>query len=1091
VEGAFPLSWTYCGPSGARLSRDILIDSDGVTVCPGCGTRAPEAARFCMACGAELATPAEQFRKTVTIVFCDVVGSTSLGERLDPERLSNVLREYFAAMKPVIERHGGSVAKFIGDAVVAVFGLPELHEDDALRAVRAAIEMKAVLTELNVELEHRWGVTIAVRTAINTGATAGAGLAKEQNFVAGDAANVAARLQQQAAPGEILLGESTYRLVTHAVEAEALPSVALAGKAKPVTTFRLIRILPQAEALPRRFDTPMIGRQKELSELEWAFQRTVEEGSSRLVTVIGEAGIGKSFLVREFLDRLRARANVLEGRCLPYGDGITYWPLAEAIKQAAAITDMDSTDSAWAKIAQLLRGMDTAPAAVRRIAELLGMVEPQVGAEELPWAVRSLFRCLAAEHPLVLVLDDVQWAEAALLDLIEGLQRQLQDAPILVVCVARPELLERRRDWALSVALAPLSRAESDLLLSTLLGDSLPPAEIRDRLAATAEGNPLFLEQLVSMLIDEGYLSKDEEKWLAARELASLPLPLTVQALLAARLEQLEPRERALLGRAAVIGQIFHQGALEALVPEESQATIERGLLTLARKELVQPDRSDLGGETAFSFHHLLIRDAAYESLTRSERAALHERFAAWLEQAVGERAIEYEEIVAYHLEQAHGHLLALGAGQEILQDLAARAGERLASAGRRARDRGDLAAAVGLLSRARALLVDDTRAPGLLVELGQALAEGGRFDQAEGVLVEAAEAATRSADVRVRTLAELAELQVRLHVDSALSHEKVEAAAAQAREVFSRLGDDFGAAQVWRLLFFARWSRSEMSAAQEAAEHALEHALRAGDPDHVRDRMRLLDALTFGPTPTSEALARAKETFAVIEGHRWAEANLQARMARLLAIREDYEHARAAMVEAVAYYEEVGALVKRAMDIAEGLGWYIEASSSDWHAAARELRRGFDLLESSGATAFGATVNAYEAHAAYALGQDEEAEGLAEKSAAAAASDDIWTQVLWRGACAKARARQGDAWSAEEVVREAVELALKTDVPELQATALLDLGEVARLSGRFEDARTAIMEALDLHERKEHVAGVARARRALAQLPVALQSAG
>jgi predicted ATPase/class 3 adenylate cyclase len=1045
-----------------------------------------------MACGAQLTSPAEQFRKTVTIVFSDVVGSTSLGERLDPERLSNVLREYFAAMKPVIERHGGTAAKFIGDAVVAVFGLPALHEDDALRAVRAALEMQAELASLNTQLKARWGVTIATRTAINTGPMAGAGLAREQNFVAGDAANVAARLQQQAAAGEIVLGEATYRLVAHAVEAEMLPAVAVTGKATPVTPFRLLGILPRAEALPRRLVTPMIGREKELAELSWAFERTVEECSCRLLTVVGAAGIGKSLLVREFLSRVRARAKILEGRCLPYGEGITYWPLAEAIKQAAGITGQESIDAAQAKVETLFRGTAKAPSAARRIAELLGIVDVQAGAEELPWAVRSLLRCLAAERPLVLVLDDVQWAEAALLDLVEGVQQQTPDVPILVICIARPELLEHRSAWSVSITLAPLSRAESDLLLATLLGDSPPPADIRDRIAAAADGNPLFLEQLVSMLIDEGYFSRNEEGWVAARTLANVPLPPTVQALLAARLEQLEPIERALLGRAAVVGQIFYQGALEALAAEESRPSIDRVLLDLVRKELIRPERSDLGRESAFSFHHLLIRDAAYESLTRAERAAIHERFAAWLEQIAGERATEYEEIVAYHLEQAHTHLRALGTSDELLQDLASGASERLSTAGRRAHERGDLAGATGLLSRARALLrSNDGRAPELLVELGRTLAEGGRFDEAEAALTEAEDAAARSGDVRAKTLAEVAQLQVRWQVDSGLSQGAVEASAARAEELFVRLGDGRGAAQAARLLFFARYSRCQMAAAQEAAEHALEHALRAGDPDHVRDRMRLLGALTFGPMPSSQALARAEETLAVVQGNRWAEANLLMRMARLLAIRGHFDRAREAMLQAVAYYEEVGALVISAMMIAEGLGWYVEGLRGDWHSAARELGRGFELLDSLGAKAFAATVSAYQAHAAYALGRNGEVEDLAERSAAAAAQDDILSQVLWRGAWAKARARQGDASSAEQVAREGLELALETDRPEMQAGALLDLAEVARLGGRFADAAAAITDALNLYGRKEHIAGVVRARRALAELPVGLPSAG
>ena len=1026
--------------------------------------------------------PEAEFRKTITIVFVDVVGSTSLGEQLDPERLSNVLREYFAAMKVVIERHGGTVAKYIGDSVVGAFGLPELHEDDALRAVRAALEMRDALASLNAELARRWRVTLEMRTGVNTGPTVGAGLARDQNFVAGDAANVAARLQQQAAAGEILLGEGTYRLVAHAVDAEPLPAATVAGRAAPVTAFRLVGILPGAEGLPRRVDTAMVGRAQELAELEASFERALAEQAVRLATVVGEPGIGKSLLVREFLEHAQGRAHVLQGRCLPYGEGITYWPLAEAIKEAAGIRERETAAEARAKLDTLFAGAEGAETAAERIAELLGLSPPGISGEELPWAVRVLLGRLAATRPLVLVLDDVQWAEPALLDLIDGIRRELRNAPVLVICLARPELLERRPDWQADVVLTRLTPAESDLLLRALLGSSPPPARIRDRIVAAADGNPFFLEQLVSMLVDDGYLGGGSR---AGAELGDLPLPPTVQALLAARLEQLEPSERTVLGRAAVVGQIFYRGALEAIAPED-HASIEHALHELVRKDLIRPSRSDFGGESAFGFRHLLIRDAAYESLTRADRAALHERVAAWVEQIAGDRAAEYEEIVAYHLEQAHTHLLALGAGDALLRELAAGATVRLSSAGRRARGLGNLSAAIGLLSRARGLLGDgDGGAPELLVELGRTLAEAGRFDDADDALAEAAEAAAAADDARAMTMAELARLQVRWHVDPTLSNDALDAAAAAAAASFANLGDHRGEAQAWRLLFFARYSRCRMAAAQEAIEHALRHALLADDPDHVRDRMRLLDALTFGPMPTSRALAQAEQTRAAVDGNRWGEANLAARTARLLAIRGDYERARDAMSHAVGYYEDVGALVKRAMDIAEGLGWYVEGMRGEWQRAAGELRRGFELLQSVGAAAFAATVNAYEAHAAYALGHDSEAEELAKRSAAAAAEDDIGTQVLWRGAWAKARARAGDVPAAEPVAREATALALTTDVLELQAGALLDLGEVEAIAGRPVDARAAITDALRLYEVKEHLAGIDRARTALAKLAV------
>lgn len=370
-------------------------------VCPSCGTESPERAKFCPECGARLdaVEAPERFRRTVTILFSDVVGSTALGERLDPETLSRVMTEYFEPVRPVVERHGGTLAKFIGDAVLAVFGLVELHEDDALRAVRAAVEMRETLARLNPELERRYGVALATRTGINTGPVAGEGLVPDRNFVAGDTANTAARLQTGASENEILLGAQTYRLVRDAVEAELLPPLEAKGKAAPLTVYRVVSLLSEAERVARRLESPLVGRASELAELEWAFRRSQEERSCRLVTVAGPPGLGKSRLVHEFVSRVGSEATVLEGSCLPYGEGITYWALRQMVRQAAAIDESDSVEDAFAKLSAL----GPSEAVAERIAQAIGLLEAGPAGDETPWAVRGLFEALAAVRPLVCV----------------------------------------------------------------------------------------------------------------------------------------------------------------------------------------------------------------------------------------------------------------------------------------------------------------------------------------------------------------------------------------------------------------------------------------------------------------------------------------------------------------------------------------------------------------------------------------------------------------------------------------------------------------------------------------------------------------
>jgi len=1052
-----------------------------VAACPGCGEGNPEHAKFCLACGTRLSTqePADRFRKTVTILFSDVIGSTTLGEQLDAERVSHVLSDYFDAMKPVVERHDGRVAKFIGDAVMAVFGLPTLHEDDALRAVRAAVEMREALAALNPVLERKWGVTIATRTGLNTGQVAGEGLSPESNFVVGDAANVAARLQQVAEAGEILLAEPTHELVRDAVSAELLPPLEVKGRGNPVTAFRLLELLPHGETALRRLDAPMVGRQDDLAALQWTFRRALEERGCRLTTVLGPAGVGKSRLAHEFLRALEAETTVLQGRCLPYGEGITFWPLAEIVKQAAAIDESDGPEVAAAKLEAKLRP-NCDPAVAERIAQLIGLAEAKSGAEESFWAVRMLLESLAAERPVVAVFEDVHWAEPTLLELLEYLAKFATGVPIVLLCLGRSELTEARPGWSdrdgarTLIELEPLNSAQADRLIVSILGEAGVAPSVRDRIAEAFEGNPLFVEQMISMLIDHGALVSDDGTWVVTGDLSAISVPPTIHALLAARLERLEPAERAVIGRAAVVGQVFYLGAVEALSPSDLRPRLGSILL-------VRPGRSDLGGEDAFSFQHVLVRDAAYVELSKESRAELHEQFAEWLEARVGERVSEYGEILGYHLEQAYRYRSDLGPADERARRIAHRAAEYLADA--YSLGRGELAD-VALRSRALALMPrDDPRRPQLLAELGDALLWRGRFENAEQALTEAIDLADETSDVRTRTLAQLSLLRLRFQIDPDVDYAELDREAERAAEMFEAQGDDAGAAQAWHVAYWARWGLCHLSRAREAAERALEHARRGRADYPYLDRLGLIASMLWGPTPASEALSESEKIAHEMRSHVTAEAVALCFLGQIRAMLDQPEVAREQILQGVARRRELGDLPGAAMGLAEGIGHFVEMLRGNWAAAEHELRSAYDALEELGDRNYLSTVAGWLAHCLYALDRPEEAETFAQTCKDAAASSAVTPQVLWRGAQAMVLARDGDLEGGEALAREAVELALQTDRVDIQTDALMDLAEVLRLAGRPGPAASVVEDAIRRYEAKEVRSALPRTRRLLSEL--------
>ncbi|HEX6868502.1 MAG TPA: adenylate/guanylate cyclase domain-containing protein, partial [Candidatus Limnocylindrales bacterium] len=652
-----------------------------MTPCPTCGTQNPDRARFCAECGTALTVSrAGSTRKLATIVFIDAAGSTQLGETLDPETVRTLMARYFAVIRPIVEAHGGIVEKFIGDAVMAAFGIPVVHEDDALRAVRAAIEIRAALHRLDGELRAGSDATVRFRTGINTGEVVAGDHASGQAFATGDTVNTAARLESAAGPGDILIGRSTWLLVRDAVTAEPVAPIVAKGKAEPVGAYRLVGIDASRAGRERRLDRPMIGRSRELAMLREAFDGIVAERRCRLVTLLGTAGVGKSRLIAEFVEVSAPAATVLRGRCLSYGEGVTYWPIAEIIRAAAGILESETPADARSKLLALVGDADDAEIVTARVASAIGLSSDVAPQDEVFWGIRRLLEQIAGDRPLIVVIEDIHWAEPTLLDLIEHIADRSRDTAILLVCPARPELLDAHPRWgdvdggALTITLEPLGVAATRDLIAGLPGGSALPRALSARLTAAAEGNPLFVEEFLGMLVDDGSLIANADgAWSAAASVEAVRMPPSVKALISARLERLAPDERAAAERASVVGRAFDEAAVAELTSDALRPTIGQSLLALVRKELVRPDRSELSAGDAFKFRHILIRDAAYEALPKSERAVLHERFAEWLAATVGERLPEFEEIVGYHLEQAHRYRTELGETGDAIAALADR----------------------------------------------------------------------------------------------------------------------------------------------------------------------------------------------------------------------------------------------------------------------------------------------------------------------------------------------------------------------------------------------------------------------------------
>ena len=1001
-------------------------------ICATCGAENREGARFCDSCGAALAEPpqAREARKVVTVLFCDVTGSPALGERIDPESLRRVMARYFETAKAIVERHGGTVEKFIGDAVMAVFGVPAVHEDDALRAVRAADELRNGLDELNDELETGYGTRLELRMGVNTGEVV---TGTEERLATGDAVNVAARLEQAARPGEVLLGEETYRLVRDGIEAEAAPPLEAKGKSEPLTAYRLVSV--QADAPGRRHGARMVGRERQRELLEGAFANVVSDRSCHLFTILGTAGVGKSRLAQEFLPNVDA--TVVRGRCLSYGEGISYWPVTEVVKQLAPA------------------GEPVGP-----LASILGDDTASGSPEEIAWAFRKLLEAQAAERPVVVVFDDLHWGEPTFLDLVEHVADLSRDAPILLLCMARPELLDVRPAWgggklnATNVLLEPLAPDETAELVDLLAGGV--EQGLRSRILDAAGGNPLFVEEMVAMAAESG---------------EQVAVPPTIQALLAARLDQLGAGERDVLERGSVEGQVFHRTAVAAL---SDVGSVDGDLVALLRKDLVRPEQPLLPDDDAYRFRHLLIRDTAYEALPKATRAELHERFADWL--AVnGTALVELDEILGYHFEQAYRYREELGPLDDRAMALAEQAAMRLLAGGNHALERGDVPAVIRLLSRTLALLPSaDPRAPAAQLELARAVSEQGDLDRAEALLDEAVSAAREAGDERVLARSRIARIDFQLLAAPEWKMTEGLAEAQAALTELDRIGDDDGAVWALRVIGALVGWLGNNGESQVHWRRAVERGGRA-DNRFVNDVLGwMLLGAWWGPTSVAEVRELADEALRTRSSKRLES---YARIVRGVTLAADgrLEEGRGEVLAGKTLMRELGDLISwgglAAMESDMELG-----AGSPEHAY-RALAAGAEVLLASSETGYLATILSMQSLAALELGRPDEALSLTTRACEIAVQDDIDPHVRDRVVRGRIAAQRGEFENAAELVEEAGRMIERTDFAGAHLDVARARAEVARLAGRSDEERAALADALAIAESKGHTVAMQRIR--------------
>jgi class 3 adenylate cyclase/tetratricopeptide (TPR) repeat protein len=990
-----------------------------------------------------MAAPSVDVRKVVTIVFTDVVDSTALGERLDPETLRGVLTRYFEVARAALERHGGTVEKFIGDAVMAVFGIPTLHEDDALRAVRAAVDMRSALEGLNDELESEHGIRIETRTGVNTGEVISGDGAAEHKLATGDAINVAARLEQTAGAGEILIGKETHQLVRGAVRAEPLSPITVKGKREPLAVWRVYDFLADESIV---VTAPLVGREPTLAALREAFAAAVQARACALVTIVGPPGIGKTRIARELAGAL-GDARMVFGRCLAYGESVTYAPLTEIVGQLT--TDLP----------RLLAAQEDAALIESRLGAAVGTSDLTASPEEIGWAFRRLFETAGREHPLVVVVDDIHLADQALLDMLEYILAFSRGSAILLACLARPDLFDLRPSWATPgpnrtlISLDPLTDDDARRLIEHLEGQLELSEDARAQIVAAADGFPLFVEQMLALRADDPQ--------------AEIVVPASIHALLAARIDRLEPAERDVLTRATVEGRLLHRRAVAELLPADARAGLGAHLLSLVRKQFLRPDRAVFRGDDGFLFSHVLIRDAAYHSMPKHLRAELHERYGRWLDQQDRARPDEYAEIIGFHLEQAWRYGAELGSASD---GLAQEAGGRLWTAARDASRRLDIHSAVGLYERAAALLPEESTGD-LSREFAATLGRTGDIDRARLLVERAIEqsriAQNRSGEFRARL--------DRLWMPPRGSLFRTSRIRGQAEELIPQLEalqDHAGLTSAWQLIALSETSAGRHAMALRALQNAQRHARAVGDRlEETEARVLMFESTRDGPLSVEEAIAWCEHQLENRRDDWMVEQCALACSAVLHAMRGHFDIARERVARVIALSDEFPFwAVRPGYELSS-----IEMLAGDYRAAERALRDTSRLTSYDQWWGMGFFTDASIAATLCAQGRFEEAATLTEELPPEP-GDWVVPHTIWRSARAQALARLGRPDEADALSQEAVERSEPTDGLNLRGDALLAQADVLRACGRDAAATRSAIAAKALYERKGNCVMAARA---------------
>jgi class 3 adenylate cyclase/tetratricopeptide (TPR) repeat protein len=1026
--------------------------------------------------------PVLALRRNISVIFADLVGSTMLGEALDAEALRYVTGRYFDTMRAAAERHEGTVEKFIGDAVVVLFGVPRVREDDAMRAVRAAADMRAELSTLNDELQRDLSVTLQIRIGVNTGEVVVGERRAGGSAATGDAVNVAARLEQAAGPGQVLIGESTLRLVRAAVDAEPVEPLRLKGKAEPVVAWRLLGIAGPARPVANRATELFVGRDPQLRVLDDVFRRAVGERTCQLVTVLGTAGIGKSRLADEFAASVSA-ARVLMGRCLSYGEGATYWPLREAALSAVALTgDEPAAVAETAFAAALGDSADTANIVTRLLA-LAGYYRETSVPEDVPWAMRLFLERLATRQPVILVVDDLHWAEPGLLDVLEHVADWSRDSPIMLLALARPEFYDSRPTWGGGKlnATALLLPALDDAATASLLGKHDLPDVVQRRIVEAAGGNPLFSEQLVAMLMDEGHvaLADGVATWIGGPPgEVTWTMPPSVSALLAARIDRLADVERTTLGCAAVIGTMFYAEAIATLtgtpLPE-----VQRVLALLVRKELLRSAVTDLPGLTAYRFLHVLVRDAAYDGLAKASRAAWHEQLADWLSGLPGDVALD--DIVGHHLASAWEYRTQLGPASSQVRDLAARAARTLAAAGRRLA-LSDIAAAASMLQRAASMLEpDDPARAECLLSLGAQRLELGEMDQALDALRTAADAP----DPRQAILA-----QVLMHGGNMLtagnSAEDYEAVVRDAIHRFQEWGDDRGLAEAYLTQADLAFMRGHCSRSTRLLELALRHGEAAGDAGCMaRARSLLGVAMMFGPAPAEQAIASLTQMVAASGNDPRVRAEAEQVTCVMHAMCGRFDQARATGRDARQHLADVGHRLFLA-NLAQSTG-HVEELAGDLASAEAEYAWSTAELQAIRESSYLSTVAGLHARLLARRGKPAPARAALELARGHGSADDVSTQSLVLQAEGLLAAAAGEAGPARAAAADAVQLERGDEMPDSVGEARLAAADVERMLGSTAREEEHLVAARELFEVKGNVVRVREVTSRLGDLGLGL----